>query len=306
MNANDALSKRVQIMTHTQIRDASLFVKVMGQGDPLLLMHGGPGLDHTTLLPLQPLADQFTLIFYDHRCNGQSDGVEVSSMTFENLTADADALRQALGYDQWVVLGHSFGGNVALEYALRYPQSLTRLILMNTGGDQWWASHNAMDILVKRGYRASAVEAARRFFNGQVTPDEYLPILMKFMRAYSYHSSIWYHPIVLTFALKVGLGPPMKIRPEALIFGYSQVMQGWTVMDRLGEIQAPTLVVAGRYDFLFPPEHQAILANRLPNARLELIERAGHNPQVEQPAEVIRVIKSFLADVNHGYALSIK
>jgi proline iminopeptidase len=130
-------------MTHMQIRDVSLYVKVMGQGYPLALMHGGPSLDHTTLMALQLLADQFTLIFYDHRCNGRSEGAEVSSMTFENLTADADALRQALGFDQWAVLGHSFGGNVALEYALSYLQGLSRLILMNTGGDQWWVNQSA-------------------------------------------------------------------------------------------------------------------------------------------------------------------
>src|SRR5512139_2012964 len=148
-------------MTLMQIRDASLFVKVVGQGYPLVLMHGGPSLDHTTLLPLEPLADQFTLVFYDHRCNGRSEGAEVSSMTLENLTADADALRQALGFDQWAVLGHSFGGNVALEYALRYPQNLSRLVLMNTGGDQWWVNHNALDILAQRGYDADTVEKAR-------------------------------------------------------------------------------------------------------------------------------------------------
>ena len=56
-------------------------------------------------------------------------------MTMENLTADADALRQALGFEKWAVLGHSFGGNVALEYALRYPQSLSHLVLVDTGGD---------------------------------------------------------------------------------------------------------------------------------------------------------------------------
>src|SRR5512143_2481904 len=122
-------------MTHMQIRDVSLFVKVIGQGYPMLLMHGGPGLDHTSLLPLQPLAEHFTLVYYDHRCNGRSEGADVSSMTWGNLTADADALRQALGFDQWAVLGHSFGGNVALEYALRYPASLSHLILMDTGGD---------------------------------------------------------------------------------------------------------------------------------------------------------------------------
>ena len=111
-------------MTTMTIRDVSLFIKVVGQGDPLVLMHGGPGLDHTTLLHLEPLADQFTLIFYDHRCNGRSIGADISTMTFENLTADADTIRQHLGFEKWSVLGHSFGGNVALEYALRYPQSL--------------------------------------------------------------------------------------------------------------------------------------------------------------------------------------
>jgi proline iminopeptidase len=117
---------------------------------------------------------------------------------------------------------------------------------------------------------------------------------MKFIGAYSYHSSIWYNPSLMTLAQKLGLGPPTKMRPEALIFGY-QALQGWTVMDRLSEIKVPTLVVAGRYDFLFPPEHQAILVDRLPNSQLELIERAGHNPQVEQPAEVIKAIRRFLA-----------
>lgn len=59
-------------------------------------MHGGPGVDHTTMLPFWPLADHFTLILYDHRCNGRSEGADVLPMTWENLTADADALRQSL------------------------------------------------------------------------------------------------------------------------------------------------------------------------------------------------------------------
>ena len=278
-------------MTTIPIRDVLLFVKVIGQGYPVLLMHGGPGLDHTSLLPLQPLADQFKLIFYDHRCNGRSEGAEVASMTFENLTADAEALRQKLGYDKWAVLGHSFGGNVALEYALRYPQSLSHLILMNTGGDQWWVQHNVPEILDKRGFSTSAVQAARRFYNGQLTPDEFFPLFMKFMRAYYYHFSL------LKLAQDIASGFQSKMRPEALIFGYSQLLNGWTVMDRLSEIKVPALVMAGRYDFLFPPEHQAILADRLANAKLELIERAGHNPHSEQPAEVFKVFRNFMGSL---------
>ena len=136
-------------MTTIPIRGVSLFVKVIGQGYPVLLMHGGPGADHSTLLPFRPCADQFTLVFYDHRCNGRSEGAVVSSMTWENLTADAETLRQTLGFDKWAVLGHSFGGMVALEYALRYPHSLSHLLLMDTCGDTRWVQQNAPEILAK-------------------------------------------------------------------------------------------------------------------------------------------------------------
>jgi proline iminopeptidase len=274
-------------MIKIPIRDVSLFVKVIGQGYPLLLMHGGPGMDHASLLALGRCADQLTLIFYDHRCNGRSNGADVSSMTWENLTADAEALRQALGFEQWAVLGHSFGGMVALEYALRYPQSLSHLLLLGTCGDTRWVQENAPELLAKRGYSAATVQAAHRFFNGQLTPGEVFPTAMKFGTAYFYSL-----PAMVRETL---FGPRAKMQPEAHVFGFSQLLTGWTVMDRLGEIEVPTLVMAGRQDFLFPPEHQAILADRLPNAQLELIERAGHNPQMEQPEAVARVIKRFLS-----------
>lgn len=276
-------------MATMAIRGNSLNVQVMGHGYPLALMHGGPGQDYTSLLPFQALADRFTLIFYDHRCNGQSMGPDISSMTWDNLTADADALRRALGFEKWAVLGHSFGGNVALEYALRYPQSLSHLILMNTGGDQWWVSNHAPRLLAKRGYSATAVRAAHRFFNGQITVDEYFPTVYTFLKAYFYRTS-------LKRLAKLGdSGPAITFRPEATIFGYSRLLPGWTVMDRLHEIATPALVVAGRHDFLFPPEHQGVLADRLPNAHLELIERAGHNPHMEQSAEVMKAVADFLA-----------
>ncbi len=121
-------------MTRMPVGDVSLFVDVVGRGYPLLLMHGGPGLDHCSLLQLRRLADEFTLVFYDQRCNGRSVRAPLTSMTWENLTADADALRRKLGYEKWAVLGHSFGGHVALEYALRYPDSVSHLVLMDKTG----------------------------------------------------------------------------------------------------------------------------------------------------------------------------
>ena len=283
-------------MTRITVRDVSLFVKIVGHGYPLVLMHGGPGADLYTLMSFKPLAKQFTLVFYDHRCNGRSTGAEVTSMTMENLTADADALRQALGFEKWAVLGHSFGGSVALEYALRYPTSLSHLLLVNSGGDYRWAAEKSSELLAKRGFSPEIVELARRHLNGQFEPDKMFSNLMKLGKAYNPHTGLRQMPHMLFYGLQ------SKLQPEATIFGETQVLKDWTVMDRLGEIKVPTLVMAGREDFIYPPEHQEELAAGIPNARLVLIDRAGHNPHDEQTAETLAAVRSFLAGANPGLA----
>ena len=276
-------------MTVMKIRGASLFVEVVGRGDPLLLMHGGPGLDHVSLTPFRKLADRHTVVFYDHRCNGRSTGVPVTSMTWENLTADADALREELGFERWAVLGHSFGGNVALEYVLRYPGRVSQLVLLDTAGDARWSQERAGDVLAGRGFSRKTVAVARRFYDGRITPKDFLRASIRLLPAYDHRFSL----LRLAREMIEG-GWRAEMRPEALIFG-GQMMRGWSVMDRLGEIGVPTLVIAGHDDFLFPPESQALLAAGIPNARLRIIERAGHNPQSERPAETLRAVADFLA-----------
>ena len=147
-------------MPSMQIRDASLFVDVIGKGSPLLLMHGGPGLDHVSLTPFRRLADRHTIILYDHRCNGRSTGAPVSTMTFDNLTADSEALREELGFEGWAVLGHSFGGHVALEYVLRYPERVSCLVLLDTAGDARWSQERAPEVLAGRRFSPATVAVA--------------------------------------------------------------------------------------------------------------------------------------------------
>jgi pimeloyl-ACP methyl ester carboxylesterase len=275
-------------MPRVRVRDTSLWVEVVGHGYPLLLMHGGPGADLWTLQSFRRLADRHTLVFYDHRCNGRSVGPPVRSMTWDNLTADADALREALGYERWAVLGHSFGGKVALEYALRYPDRLSHLVLMDTGADSFWDTENAAQVLAERGFSPATVRLAERFFRGRIAPRAYLLSLMRLGGAYDPHTS-------LLSALRTMAGA-WRSRPRSapFIFGFRHLMPGWSVMDRLGEIHVPTLVIAGRDDFVFPPEHQAQIARGIPGARLRIIERAGHNPHDEQTEQVMAAIRSFI------------
>ena len=287
--ADDGRRKGAHLL---KVRDVALFADIIGQGYPLLLMHGGPSLDHWSLTPFRELADQFTVIFYDHRCNGRSVGAPVSSMTFENLTADAEALREELGFERWAVLGHSFGGHVALEYALRYPASLSHLVLLDTGGEARWSQQNAPDLLARRGYSPRRVELIRRWFNGEFAPREYVPMAMRILMAgvYSYNPSLW-----LTAREEIHGGWHTKFHPQAFIFASRHLLKGWSVMDRLAEITAPTLVMAGSSDFVFPPECQRELAAGIPHARLQLIDRAGHDPQSEQTAEVMAAVRHFLS-----------
>ena len=119
-------------MTHIQIRDESHFVKIIGKGNPIVLMHNGHGTDLHTFMSFIRMEDHWNLIFYDRYCDSRSTGSEITTMTMENLSTVASELHQALGIEKWVGLRQIFGSSVALEYALRYSQ--TFLILMNRAG----------------------------------------------------------------------------------------------------------------------------------------------------------------------------
>jgi pimeloyl-ACP methyl ester carboxylesterase len=134
------------------------------------------------------------------------------------------------------------------------------------------------------------VELVRRWFTGEFKPREMPWILMRIGPAYFHHPSLR-----LTARDLIHGEWRSKMRPEALIFAGRHLLNGWSVMDRLGEIKVPTLVLAGRDDFLFPPEHQRQLAAGIPGARLQIIERAGHNAHSEQPAEVFRAVSDFIS-----------
>lgn len=269
-------------------RGVTLFVRMRGDGIPLLLMHGGLGADHSTLLPLLPLSDQFRMVLYDHRCNGRSRGAEVSTLTWENLTADAEALREALGIEKWAVIGNSFGGFVALEYAIRYPKSLSHLVLLDTGGDAKLVQQNAEKVLEERGFSKLAVKTAHRFYNGQTAPGELLKCMFILGKAYYSNQSIG---LLIREAFR---GLRIRRNAVACIYGYRDLLAGWSVMKQLQSIHNPTLVMAGRDDFQFPPEHQNHLANGIADAQVKIIDGAGHNAHLEKTQEVIGILRHFL------------
>src|SRR5713101_3608045 len=120
-------------MSTASIHGSELYYVTVGEGLPCLVMHGGLGFDHTYLHPwLDPLGDTLHLIYYDHRGNGRSGRPAKETMTHAQFAADAEALALHLGFDRVAVMGHSYGGFIALEFALRHPHRLSHLILLDT------------------------------------------------------------------------------------------------------------------------------------------------------------------------------
>jgi proline iminopeptidase len=119
--------------SHIPVGNASLHARVIGRGQPVIVLHGGPDFDHGYLLPdLDRLKDGFRLIYYDQRGRGRSaDRVRPTDVTLASDVEDVDKVRRHFRLDAPALLGHSWGAVLALEYALRHPTHVSHLIVMN-------------------------------------------------------------------------------------------------------------------------------------------------------------------------------
>ena len=116
------------------VENAELYYREIGQGQTIIILHGGPDFDHTYLLPdLDRLSDSFRLIYYDQRGRGKSaDNVQPEDVTIQSDIEDLERLRGYFQLESVAILGHSWGGLLAMEYAIRHPDRVSHLILMNT------------------------------------------------------------------------------------------------------------------------------------------------------------------------------
>ena len=274
--------------------DARLFYEVLGSGDPIIVVHGGPGLDHSYLQPgLDVLAGSNTLIYYDQRGTGRSNAaLEPDVINVDAFVADIDALRQTLGYERVDVLGHSFGARIALEYAARHPENLRALILMNP---------------VEPGTRFTEQQAARQ---GAARTLEDSTELATLMGSEGFAAR---NPATVSQVYRVlfrqTLRDRNRIRELDLDLAEATAKNGQDVArllgesmgtgdfwDRLAEIPAPTLVLHGRYDLAPLPMSEA-LARALPLGRVVVLE-SGHFSYLEDPDGLLSAISAFHVDLS--------
>lgn len=268
-----------------------LFYQAVGTGDPIVVVHGGPGLDHRYLRPgLDVLASLGSVVYYDQRGTGRSEfELTEDAITWDAFVEDIDRLRQVLGHDRITVVGHSFGGLLALDYARRYPDRTRALILLNTvePGPRWQAEARAR----QQAARTPADSAAMADLVGTEAFQARDAATMSRYYRLAFRAVV--RDAARIDALDLDLdGRTARQGPEvATLLGGSMGAIDW--WDSLGEVRVPTLVVHGRADA--PPQAMArALADAFPRGRLAELD-TGHFPWVEDPASLIEAISSFLA-----------
>ncbi len=279
---------------HVPVDGAELYCREIGQGQPIIVIHGGPDFDHTCLLPdMDRLSDAYRLIYYDQRGRGRSRGeLRLDEINIERYVEDLDRLRSHMRLDSVAILGHSWGGHVAMHYALHHPDRVSHMILMNTAP----ASHD--------GYLQVRQERVRR----RAAHQERLAALIS--RAEYRHGD----PAAVAECCRIDYGTMIK-RPEHLArlnltWTREDILRGRAIEDRLMEglywsegftlvpglrrLRNPTLVIHGDYDVV-PVEHVAQVAGAIPGARLVVLRECGHFSYIESPEGVRSALEEFFA-----------
>ena len=283
-----------------KVRDTEIYFDVEGMGlvpdgprmveKPVaFVIHGGPGGDHTNYKPgLTPLADKLQLVYFDHRGQGRSARGPRETYTLDNNVEDMEALRQHLGLGKIVVLGASYGGMVALTYATRYPENVSHLIAIVTTSTHRFLDR-AKQIMAERGTEEQKVVAEKLWAGSFETEEE----LRHYFEVMGPMYSKKYDPEKAKDARARGI-----VSADAINEGFSGFLRTYDVTDQLHKITAPTLVIAGRHDWICPPEFSELIASKIPNADLRIFEESGHSVQGDEHDDYIDVIRGFLV-YNH-------
>lgn len=258
-----------------------LHVEVVGHGLPCLVAHGGPGLHHGLYRTLDPLSSGHRLVYWDHRGHGRSDALPEGPVEMSLFADDAVLVADRLGIDSFAVLGHSFGGWVAQELALRHPERVTALILAATTPGQLGAGESADH---DQG-PPPPDELARLMERRPATDTELVELYRELAPCYFAGGD----PSVVVAALS-----PELVSADAMARVFDALSR-WSSVDRLGAVSCPTLVLAGRHDLFCSPQQLTRIARRIPGADLVVFEHSGHFMWLEEPDRFFALVGDWLA-----------
>jgi proline iminopeptidase len=266
-----------------------LYSREIGKGTAIIVLHGGPDFDHSYLLPdMDRLSDSYRLIYYDQRGRGRSaEGVRPEDVTLDSDIADLEKVRQYFKLDSVVLLGHSWGTVLALEYALRYPQRVSRMILMNPApastDDFKQFRKERLERLGSDADRLNAMRASAAYQEGD--PDAvaaYYRILFK----QGLNRPADLEKVIARLRGSFTREGVLKARAvEDRLMSDSWLSPTYDLLPKLKTLKIPTLVIYSDHDFI-PAATAAHITQSIPNARLVTLKDCGHFSYLECPVAV--------------------
>jgi proline iminopeptidase len=275
---------------------ARIYCKTMGRGVPLLLLHGGPGADHSDFLPaLKPLARRHQLVFIDERGSGRSERLgDPTSYTLEWMVKDIECVRRHLQLTQWVVLGHSFGGILAQAYAVQHPKRLLGLVLAGTGSSAQRIDADFRNLRKRLPAplrsRLASCERAGIFQTDGAYTKRYAAASAKAIAPYMY---------ARTPPRRFKNPPPlgMEVLREMWVrrsdFHIDGNLKGFDFTKALARVRVPSLVVIGDRDLVSTATADLTRAS-LPRATLIVMAQAAHMMFIDEPGRFNRLLQEFL------------
>lgn len=269
-------------MPNANINSVDLYFEQRGSGPPCLVIHGGLGLDHQYLLrTLEPLEEHLSLIYYDQRGNGQSGRPQRGTITMEQLADDAAALIEHIAGSPVILFGHSYSGFVAQELALRHPERVRALILVDTTPGQLGADEREDEQEQGPPLPPAMVD----LMSTVPESDSAMAYLMSGIVPYYLHG----HDTTAATAALEGT----HFSAEALVRGF-EVLASWSSVDRLHSISIPTLLLWGRHDLVCSAPQAKRIASRIRGAELHYFENSGHLPWLEEPESFFATLTGWL------------
>jgi proline iminopeptidase len=278
------------------VENATLFYREIGQGRPIIIIHGGPDFDHTYLLPdMDRLSDSYRLIYYDQRGRGKSaPETHPHTVSLKTEVEDLEGLRKHLQLDSVVVLGHSWGGLLAMQYAIHYPQRVSHLILMNT------ASASQADYQILRKEVLGRKSVYQNEINAITSTAEYQEGDPDAVTAYyriHYQVTIKQpeHLERLMVNMRANFTKDAILRGRAIedqLYKETWLSREFDFFPDLKQLTTPTLVIHGDYDFV-PAECAEHIAESIPGAHFVLLKDCGHFSYLESPDEVRQALADF-------------
>lgn len=253
---------------------------------PLVCVNGGLLFDHSALWPsFAPLAEGRQLIFYDQRGRGRSQRPPgVRAARIEHDASDLGALREALGIARWDVLGHSWGGGIAMLGAAQDAAATRRLVLVDSVAPTGWWLPRMHEIALSRLDGPAREELAALDPTALTEPEP--TIHSQYARAYS---PAWFDDMSLAHLFT----PPVTERITGATVAARLRRDGYDWREQLRALDRPTLVIYGENDALPREVGEEILA-LLPRARMKTVPQAGHMPFWERPETFFPIVTSFL------------